>query len=455
MDTHITTAPGIDERIGAPLGSPIRLPGGRGTLPHLEDHDLEPSGDATVEPDTGMGSAGEHRDKFVAVTQRTARRIGLLSTAATMVLLAGISGAAWAERQGMVNLPLPPNLVAMLKTGLQSNTQVAGEVGVTPAPPQAPVAPAAARPDPEPSARVARQQAEFAALKSGDAVAEVGAPTSNRPAVTSIPATPVSPTPIDPASVAAAPLPAPAAPPASVDTGTPNGASPSTAVSAVAPLVPATPVVAAITTTPVPAIPTPLTAPAPVSLPASKTREPVQMAVDLRAEPLSPKQQVDVVGLVRELGAQLKESRLTVAQMQATVAELKEQLDSRMTEFDGRLGLAEAGTVLAQSAKAALPQPVLSAAATPLRSLAATQRQGPAAVAPPASAAPVGRSVKDFRVQGASPGLAVLNVIGAAPGEAPVLYLALGDQVPGIGRIKSIYQRGTTWLVQTDAGVIQ
>ena len=265
--------------------------------------------------------------------------------------------------------------------------------------------------------RVARQQAEFAALKSGDAVAEVSAPASNRPAVTSIPATPVSPTPIDPASVAAAPLPAPAAPPASVDTGTPTGAAPSTAISAVAPLATAMPAVASITTTsPVPVTPAPLTTPAPAPLPASKPREPVQMAVDLRAEPLSPKQQVDVVGLVRELGAQLKESRLTVAQMQATVAALKEQLDSRMTEFDGRLGLAEAGTVLAQSARAALPQPVLSAAATPLRSLVTTQRQGPAAVAPPASATSVGRSLKDFRVQGASPGLAVLNVIGAAPG---------------------------------------
>ena len=47
------------------------------------------------------------------------------------------------------------------------------------------------------------------------------------------------------------------------------------------------------------------------------------------------------------------------------------------------------------------------------------------------------------------------NVVGAAPGEAPVLYVSLGDQVPGIGRIKSIYQRGTSWVVQTDAGLIQ
>jgi len=170
---------------------------------------------------------------------------------------------------------------------------------------------------------------------------------------------------------------------------------------------------------------------------------------------VSPKQQVEVVGLVRELGSQLKESRLAVAQLQATVAELKEQLDTRMTEFDGRLGLAEAGTVLAQSAKAALPQPVMAVAALPVRSGIGAPRSAPVTPSTPPVIAAANRSVKDFRVQGASPGLAVLNVVGAAPGEAPVLYVALGDQVPGMGRIKSIYQRGTTWVVQTDAGLIQ
>ncbi len=125
-----------------------------------------------------------------------------------------------------------------------------------------------------------------------------------------------------------------------------------------------------------------------------------------------------------------------------------------MTEFDGRLGLAEAGAVLAQSARAAVPQPIMTAAPVSTRSAAVARQSAPDAPAA-APVSPVNRSVKDFRVQAASPGLAVLNVLVLGPGEAPVLYVALGDHVPRIGRIKSIYQRGTTWLVQTDAGLIQ
>lgn len=96
----------------------------------------------------------------------------------------------------------------------------------------------------------------------------------------------------------------------------------------------------------------------------------------------------------------------------------------------------------------------MTAAPVSTRSVAVSRQSAPEVPAA-APVSPVNRSVKDFRVQGASPGLAVLNVLVAGPGEAPVLYVALGDQVPGIGHIKSIYQRGTTWLVQTDAGLIQ
>ena len=453
MDTHITTAPDIDERIGAPLGSPIRLPGGRGTLPHLEDHDLEPSGEAAGDSGTEEASTSAPREKLVATPKRPARRLRLLSTAAVVAVLAGMGGATWAERHGTLNLPLPPKLVSLLRTGLPATSQVAGEVGVTPNRSPAPAA-AAVRPDSELAAQAARQRAEFASLKSGDALAEVGVAASSRPAAP-------SPSVVSPPSVTAllapsAPLgttpTAVVSPPAiSADPGTPTNPLPSTAISA-APPASVTPAVAAPTVG-VPATPAPVVTVVPAFPPAPKPHDPVQTAVELRAEPLSPKQQVEVVGLVRELGAQLKESRLTVTQMQATVAELKEQLDSRMTEFDGRLGLAEAGTVLAQS-RAALPQPAMPAAVPPVHPVAATQRLAPTA-AGPAPVSTACRSVKDFRVQGASPGLAVLNVVGAAPGEAPVLYVALGDQVPGIGRIKLIYQRGTTWLVQTDAGLIQ
>ena len=83
------------------------------------------------EAETEKASTGEPREKLVASTQRPARRTGLLSTAAVVVVLAGIGGVAWAERQGTVSLPLPPKMVALLRTGLPSTTQVTGEVGVT------------------------------------------------------------------------------------------------------------------------------------------------------------------------------------------------------------------------------------------------------------------------------------------------------------------------------------
>ncbi len=460
MDTHITTAPDIDNRIGAPLGSPICLPGRRGTLPHSEEHEPELPGEGAGGPETEEASTGEPREKLVASTQRPARRTGLLSTAAVVVVLAGIGSVAWAERQGAVNLPLPPKLVALVRTGVPSTTQVTGEVGVTPARSQV-TAPAISRPNTDHAALAARQQAEFASLKPGDTVAEVGVPSTNRPASLPMPAAqspavsvavtlPTSPTmqamtaevraPADPAptqTVAPVTPPAPPSPSNTVPTPAPVTATASPAVAVPAVTAPAAPV----------ASPTPV--------PAPKPRDPLLIAAELRAEPMSPKQQVEVVGLVRELGAQLKESRLTVAQMQATVAELKEQLDTRMTEFDGRLGLAEAGTVLAQSARAALPQPVMAVAAMPARPGVSAPRSAHDAPSAPPVVAATSRSVKDFRVQGASPGLAVLNVVGAAPGEAPVLYVSLGDQMPGIGRIKSIYQRGTSWVVQTDAGLIQ
>ena len=464
MDTHITTAPDIDERIGAPLGSPIRLPGGRGTLPHLEDHDLGLSSEATTEAETGGSATPGPREKLVPTTPARSRRTGLLSTVAVVIVLAGIGSLAWAERQGALQLPLPPQVVALLRTGLPVSSQVAGEVGVKPA--RVPTSPPAnAQHNPGQSVQAARQQAEFAALKSGDAVPEVGVSANDRP--TTPPISTLAPPAVQAASAPAVPASSPAAvtlPLAAAETGASANPVPAPAAPPVTPPIPVT--AASLTpaiTMPNMAVPAVATAPAAAStpplvpVPAPKPLDPVQTASELQAAPFSTKQQVDMVGLVRELGAQLKESRLTVSQMQATVADLKEQLDTRMTEFDGRLGLAEAGTVLAQSAKAALPQPVMTAAAVPARPSIASRQSAPVAqAAPPVSTtSPASRSVKDFRVQGASPGLAVLNVLVAGPGEAPVLYVALGDQVPGVGRIKSIYQRGTTWLVQTDAGLIQ
>ncbi len=434
MDTHITSTPDLDG-IGAPLGSPIRLPGERGTLPHLEPHDgtlpptLEHQDDGSInQPPADDAQAGAATAKA-----RPSRRRWLLGTVAAVVLLAGTGGVLWLQRHGMVNLPLPASLASTVSatrgmpTGAAAMPATIAEVGgpAVPAVKQTAAPARASAPIPALSS-ISPDMTDFAAFKNANGPSEVGARPTARPA--SKPA----------------------------DASSPSSA-PGEAGIAVTPL--ATPLPVAVASLSAPAIPAQAATPIPAPVAPPKPRDPIQTAIDLRADPMSPKQQVDAVGLVRELGAQLKDTRLIVAQLSETVADLKQQLEARTTEFDSRLTLSEAGTVLAESAKAggathplSTPQPGAPSRAVPATRLAVGPVPSPAPALAHASST---RTVKDFRIQGASPGLAVLNVLTPAAGEAPVLYLSLGDQVPGLGRIKTISQRGTSWVVLTEGGLIQ
>ncbi len=64
-------------------------------------------------------------------------------------------------------------------------------------------------------------------------------------------------------------------------------------------------------------------------------------------------------------------------------------------------------------------------------------------------------AVKRYRVQAASPGLALLAEIDRGGGEGAQLQVVVGDSIPGYGRVKSIAQRGTSWVVSTEHGAIQ
>ena len=438
MDTHIANAPDLDQ-VGAPLGSPIRLPGARGTLPHPGPSRDE--AEAGILADPHAASTTEQGE--TAEVPKPPGRKWLLATVAAVVL-AGAGGVAWTVRQGI--LVLPPQVSALVQSAKTfAGAQTASEVGVAASQPVVGTASAPVKP---------ADVSEFAELKLHDGAAEVGVSPA-RPPVTKAEAPAASS-----ASQAAMTVAAPVVAPVVVAVSPPSSELP--ASSAAHDAASTSPPSATPAQTPAAVLAqAPAGAPAETPTPPPvKPRDPVQVAATLHAAPLAPKQQVETVGLVRELGAQLMETRLLVTQLGATVAELKQQVETRVTEFDGRLMLAEAGTVLARSAQAGkpvqAPSPALAAAPThqaaPDRSAGSDRSTGPASPRP-VTAAP--RSVKDFRIQGASPGLVVLNVLNPAAGEVPVLYLALGEPVPGLGRVKSIYQRGTSWLVQTDAGVIQ
>lgn len=190
-------------------------------------------------------------------------------------------------------------------------------------------------------------------------------------------------------------------------------------------------------------------APAPVMHPADAA----DVAAALVPAPLSSRQVVDVLSVVTEVGAMVRDMRNENAQLRTQVATLSDTVANKTMDFEQRLGLAEARGSVAAAMGAGKPQAAVPASVTPavvtvsgartLRAMAVTPVSAPA------------RSARDYRVQAASPGLAVLSDAGAGPGQAAGLQVSVGDDVPGVGRITSIGQRGSTWVVQTDHGAIQ
>jgi hypothetical protein len=77
-----------------------------------------------------------------------------------------------------------------------------------------------------------------------------------------------------------------------------------------------------------------------------------------------------------------------------------------------------------------------------------------AKAAPPA-ATPGNATTPRYHVQAASPGLAMLSALDASGGQEQQLPVSPGDSVPGWGKVISISQRGATWIVKTDHGLIQ
>ena len=209
----------------------------------------------------------------------------------------------------------------------------------------------------------------------------------------------------------------------------------------------------------------PTQAPAPVgetrvlaSAPPAATADAAKAAVEVKPAPLSQAQQIEVIGLVKELGAQLRDTRTRVSELHDAVAQLSKQVETRTNDFEVRLGLAEAATELSASAKAGATTSsgtTLSVAAIVPAHPPGSRAAAAVPVPPPPPPAPERRTVKDYVVKGASPGLAVLSALNPVTGSPSVIEVAVGDQVPGVGKVKSISQRGATWIVLTEAGPIQ
>jgi hypothetical protein len=61
---------------------------------------------------------------------------------------------------------------------------------------------------------------------------------------------------------------------------------------------------------------------------------------------------------------------------------------------------------------------------------------------------------RSYRIQAASPSLAMLSAIDGGPDDRP-LEVAIGTDLPGYGKVRSIEQHGQAWVVKADRGSIE
>ncbi|MGI4946897.1 MAG: hypothetical protein ACRYHQ_41135 [Janthinobacterium lividum] len=227
--------------------------------------------------------------------------------------------------------------------------------------------------------------------------------------------------------------------------------------------VPAAPVVS-----PAPVLqPVPMPTPARPTVTAPAPTDPVVVAATLQASPMSTPQQVDVLNVVTELGTLLRNQRAENAQLREDVQQMRERLDTQLNDYARRLSLAEArgainaamgaGTPSANTSPGLMPASITVMA--PISSPVSALRGSRAAVPPVLAASPAPVAAQDaprrYRVQAASPGLAMLAEVDRTGDAGNLLQVSIGDDVPGYGKVKSIAQQGAAWVLTAERGTIR
>ena len=205
---------------------------------------------------------------------------------------------------------------------------------------------------------------------------------------------------------------------------------------------------------------TPQAAPA-LAAPAEQANEVTLAAA--QAASLSPAQQTELFQLVTELATMERDDRIKQAVLTGEVEQLSALTTNRLEDYDRRLSMLEAQTAVfgamqagsngaVEAAIAPAPLVPATAAANSSNPSGATPAQASPAV-PSATVLPsTGPAVAaQYHVQAASPGLAMLSVVG---GDGSPLEVQVGDIIPGYGKVLGVVQQGDSWVVQTQSGNI-
>jgi len=142
-----------------------------------------------------------------------------------------------------------------------------------------------------------------------------------------------------------------------------------------------------------------------------------------------------LVNMVAALADDIAQERRSDAEMHHQIESLLHDTDQRLSEFDRRLTVVEAN-----------PLPAFARIGSGRGAAGTLSALRTALPAPP----PLG--ARPYEIRAASPGVAVLGTLDGTPA---VVEIAVGDQVPGYGRVNAIAQRGSAWAVQCEHGTIQ
>jgi hypothetical protein len=422
---------------------PVRLPG----EPEVADIALAPllaAGERLSEtselPPGNADHPGVFGEHWVWVRRVLQTRRGrLLLAGASLIAVSAIAGAVLLPPYAHVHLMAQQSAVSRMTHRRQPPPLApAASLAGVPVPPATPVV----RPRFEPTEK-AKQLQELMSFRNGASAAPPAVPPDNKSAA-AIGMPSAAPAPIrretkansKGASVGSAER---AAGPAAAAR---EGASgPVTAVVAALPKpAPATHRIPAAPASPKPAAAASMHRPAPAAVSAT---DPVELAAALRPAPMTPANQVQVLELVTQVATEVRDLREEDGQLRADFARTTADTSARLADFERRLALVEARHAVA-AVHAADAAPAADAPPPPAPALTQTAAAG----------ADPDRAVR-YRVQAASPGLALLAEIDRGGGEGAQREVLVGDTIPGYGRVEWIGQRGTAWVVETQHGNIE
>jgi hypothetical protein len=158
-----------------------------------------------------------------------------------------------------------------------------------------------------------------------------------------------------------------------------------------------------------------------------------------KAETLTSDQVARLAAIVTRLTGQLKD-------LQDQVRTESAGSEEKLADLARRVSMSESKSAVAAAERANVPQAAAEASAA----TAGVEEQ---AQSVRIKVAGVGQK-RNYRIQAASPGLAMLSAIDGGPDDWPV-EVAIGTDLPGYGKVRSIEQHGQAWVVKADRGSIE